>query len=394
MTDRSGTAPGGQPQIGTRGERSTILHIGTMKSGTSFLQDVLHRNRVVLRRAGVRYLGRGTRAVWDVLDLRTDRDGHKGSWDQLVQAAAAAAEPTRLLSMEILSTADEEQVQSIVSSLGPDPVEVIITARDLARTVPSAWQNAIKHGGRPPFDEFVEAVMDPSEARPNGARFWRQHGLVRIVNRWSTAVGADKVHLVTLPPPRSSSDILWQRFCSVLGVDAGDYAIDPVRAGNESLSYSDAELLRHLNRRLGGELGRPGYNRYVRDFLAHEVMRTPVGEAAPDRSDRPVLDPTARRWASRRSQGMVRLLAETGVHVVGDLQDLVSDEPNLDEDAEPAGPAVLYPDTAVRAMAMLLRKLTELDPDTRATAPTPAAQQAKRLAKRRARKVGSKRVEP
>ena len=47
-----------------------MLHIGTMKSGTSYLQDVLDRNREGLEEAGVGYFGRGTRAVWDVLRMR------------------------------------------------------------------------------------------------------------------------------------------------------------------------------------------------------------------------------------------------------------------------------------------------------------------------------------
>jgi hypothetical protein len=385
MTDHSEPVADDTPGGGARTERSTILHIGTMKSGTSYLQDMLERNRGPLRTAGVRYMGRGTRAVWDVLDLRTDRPAHKGAWGELVREMTKATEPTRVLSMEILSTASDEQVRNVVASLGPDPVEVIITARDLARTIPSAWQNAVKHGGRPPFADFVAAVMDPSEERPNGPRFWRQHGLVRIVNRWAAAVGPTRVHLLTLPAAGASPDILWQRFCSVLGVDADDYATDADRAGNASLSFSDAELLRQLNRRLDGELGLPGYNRYVRDFLAHEVMRTTPEPELAD-ADKPVLDAAAQRWARRRGEQMTRAIATSGVHVVGDLRDLVPDESTTGSGSDRGGtPAVTYPETAVRAMAMLLRRLTALDPATSAAQPSPADLQAKRRVQRRRR---------
>ncbi|RBY97782.1 hypothetical protein DQ237_02390 [Blastococcus sp. TF02-8] len=72
-----------------------FLHVGTPKSGTTYLQDLLWSNREVLARDGVAYPGWAPdahfRACLDLLDLRFD-DWHGpatvGTWDRLVAEVA------------------------------------------------------------------------------------------------------------------------------------------------------------------------------------------------------------------------------------------------------------------------------------------------------------------
>ncbi len=75
MTDHSEPVAEDTPGRGARTERSTILHIGTMKSGTTFVQQVLWHHRDRLTGSGVCFPGRPgyaqqIAAVRDVLDLR------------------------------------------------------------------------------------------------------------------------------------------------------------------------------------------------------------------------------------------------------------------------------------------------------------------------------------
>lgn len=348
----------------------TVLHIGTMKSGTSYLQDTLDRNRDALAAAGVRYLGRGTHAVWDALGLRPPSEKSTGAWNRLVQQAKAASSPMRVLSMEMLSTASDDEVVSLVADFGPDPVRVVITARDIARVIPSAWQNGVKHGSRMTFPDFVDAVMGVSDERGPRERFWKQHDVLAIATRWSAVVGRERVHLVTVPRSGSEPDLLWQRFCTVLGVEHSTFDTQVDRGSNFSLSFSDAELVRRLNRRVGAELGRRNYERYVRGFLANEVMR-PDDPAAP--ADTARLSPAAHAWATRHGQRLASDLKALGIRVVGDLDELVPLPVGSESAGASAGtvPRVTYPDTAVRAIAMLLRKLAEIDPQAAAPEQSP-----------------------
>lgn len=345
-------------------EPVTYLHIGTMKSGTSYLQDVLDRNRDQLAVDGVAYLGRGTRAVWDVLELRESKaDDVAGAWDRLARQTRRSSSPVRLLSMEMLSTAQTDDVVRIVESLGQ--VRVLVTARDLARTVPSAWQNVVKHGSTTTYEEFVAALLGTGPARVR-ERFWRQHDLAAIVGRWAGVVGPDAVSVVTVPPSGASSTLLWERFCEVLGVAPARYDATSRQTSNVSLPYSDAELLRQVNARLGGVLSDAAYNRYVRTFLANELMRPRPADPSepPAARDVPALGADGLAWATEQANRAVRAVSDAGVHVVGDLADLVPAPAAGDDGSGPATPpAVIYPETVVRAMVQLLRKIADLDPD-------------------------------
>lgn len=378
----AGDAPGPErtAPVAARSDPVTLLHIGTMKSGTSYLQDTLHRNRDALEAVGVRYLGRGTRAVWDVLGLRPPSEKSEGAWDRLVHQAKNSASPVRLLSMEMLSTALDDEVGGLVAAFEPDPVEVVITARDIARVIPSAWQNSVKHGSKLTFPDFVDAVMRPTHDRGPSERFWKQHDVLAIATRWAAVVGADKVHLVTVPRSGDAPNLLWERFCTVVGVDPSAFDTQVDQSSNFSLSFSDAELVRQLNKRIGAELGRRNYERYIRTFLANEVMR-PADPAGP--TDTPTLDAAAHDWAVRHSERLVAELQTLGVNVVGDISELVPG-PAGDNSAG-STPRITYPDTAVRAIAMLLRKLVQVDPEAAALEESPPRQRGSQRRQRKQR---------
>ena len=49
--------------------------------------------------------------------------------------------------------------RSIVESLAPATVHVVLTARDLARVLPSTWQENIQNGLTWTWPEFLASVM-------------------------------------------------------------------------------------------------------------------------------------------------------------------------------------------------------------------------------------------
>ena len=228
--------------------------------------------------------------------------------------------------MEFLATTTPAGIRRIAASLAPASVEVVVTVRDLGRTIPSMWQESVKNGETGTWAEFVAAVRRGDPRQPGAARrFWRHQAATPIARRWSRGVGADAVTIVTLPPAGSADDLLWQRFCIAVGLDPEPF--DVTRAANESLGAASAEVMRALNERLGEALSTDDYNAVVkrlakRGLAPRREREQPIGSGS--LTARPIVGPGlgADPWLDQRAQAMIAGLGGLGVRVVGDLEDL------------------------------------------------------------------------
>ncbi len=345
---------------------TVFLHIGTMKTGTSFLQHVLQRNAAVLAGEGVLYpltdsgaWAMQVRATRDVLGIGGRPSD--GGWAALLERIQTWTGRAAVVSMEFYSLANDATVRQVAERLAPSPVQVIVTARDLARIMPSAWQSMIKQGHQWSFPDFVAEVTGSGGPEHDAhRRFWLHHDLPGIVGRWADAVGAQNVHLVTVPPSGAPPTVLWERFSSVIGVTPNRYDISQDRRSNFSLSYSDTEFMRQVNEALQPHLDRVAFKRWATRYFANRVLRASAGARTAD--DRPVLSAETQRWAVQRSHEMVDAIEAIGVRVVGDLADLIpvpADAPDSEEAVEPQR---RYPDRAVLIVSALLRRLATVDP--------------------------------
>ena len=224
-----------------------------MKSGTSYLQRLVMENRDAAGRArgaAARRRPGATRSagVAEVLDRKrvVARPG-EGAWQLLVDEMAAW-DGTGLISMEFLGPGRRRQDRAgrvVVPRAGS--VEVVLTARDLGRNVPAMWQEALKNGRTWTFAEYVAGVADgaatvPGPARCSGA----SRASPRMCRRWGEAVGADRVTVVTVPPPGADRG----RCCGSASPRCWASTAAGVRQpgpGNESLGAASAEVLRQLN---------------------------------------------------------------------------------------------------------------------------------------------------
>ncbi len=326
---RAATVPTA-PSFGRVADRMTpqvcYLHIGTMKSGTTFLQQMLSHHRGGLAEDGVLFPGRGSYvqqivAVRDALELPGTVPPARlaGAWEDLLHEFAEWPGATGIISVEYLSVAPVTRIQAIVESLAPATVQVVLTARDLARVMPSTWQENIQNGLTWTWPDFMASVTDlPDADQRAGRRFWRQHDLVRIAEEWAGVVGPERVHLVTLPPSGAPRDLLWQRFCEVVGLDAARYPVEGATLRtNRGLDRATAEMLRRVYDLLGDDVDRGAKLRILKRGLAKAVLAE-TGDQLPI-----VLDADEYVWAQRYSEHLVRALAASGIEVVGDLADLV-----------------------------------------------------------------------
>ncbi|MCM0619349.1 hypothetical protein [Nocardioides bruguierae] len=319
-----------------------VLHVGLMKSGTTYLQGLLERNQERLLGHGVLFPG----PTWDVQaravnDLLGLTHCEPGDWAR-TRDALLAHPGTSLLSMEFLANLGAPGIRGLVAELAPAPVEVVITARDLGRGVPALWQESCKNRRTWTWEEYVEGVRTGEDRPGPGRHFWRRAAYGRIARRWATEVGADRVTVVVVPPPGAGPTALWDRFREASGLPADDW-LPPARA-NESLGPAQALLMRRLNEGagdLGGEQYRQRFKALAKHTLGEQDEAGRIGFTVPP-------------WLHARSREEVGTLEAAGIRVVGDLADLAPlDTPGTDPTEVPVGDVLA---AGVRALDTLLRE--------------------------------------
>lgn len=302
------------------------VHIGPLKTGTTYVQQMLGGNRDVLAEQSAIFPGEDfrqhARAVQHLLGRRRGIDGGKSvetdQWTRLVEEVRASGVRSAVVSMEYLASADPDAVHRMVSSLAPTPVRIVFTARDYSRLVPAAWQTALRSQHAPTWPEFLASVQDPEGVDGVwGRRFWRQQDPAQVLAPYLEHVPAEQVSIVTMPPSADPPDLLWRRFCTATGLRAEAFDLGAVRRFNLSLGAVEAEVLRRLNLEVAGRIPGGVYSDLVKVFVAREVLeRRPqsfrLGLAA-DEYD----------WLDKWVIEQRAYLAGSGFTVVGDLDDLV-----------------------------------------------------------------------
>ena len=305
-----------------------VLHVGTPKTGTTYLQDVLWRNRILLRERDVLVPGDVPDAAFlAALDLTHSGWGGEphprspGRWHALVEETRPYPGSV-VISHEMFSGATAEHAQIVVEAFAPAPVEIVITARDLMRQVPAEWQENIKHGRVKTFEEFWQLLSDPAREHEAARWFYQAQDVPGIVDRWASAVPADRVRVVTVPPSGADPQLLWQRFAEACGLDDSGFDLD-VHDGNQSLDTVTTALLRRVNvQLLDDPLRIDQRDDLLKGVLAHRVLAPMTSRDARIRLPADIaheLHEQAVDWRTR--------LEKSGCTVIGDIDELVPPEP-------------------------------------------------------------------
>ena len=315
------------------------LHIGTMKTGTTFLQGILEQNREQLAASGWLFPGEHwidqDRAVSSILEAHRVRrpdappvEVDTAPWYAMAQEMTAHRGRGSILSMEFLSYAEPAQAQAIIDSLGDAEVHVVLAVRDARSAIPTQWQTSARAGSAVPWRNFVLAVenaLDPEATAETPAQrlFQRTQGVPRMLEVWGSLVGPRHLHVITMPPPGSDPMLLWKRFAKVVGIGLRRPELPP-HTVNPSLGHASAELLRLINIELG-PLDRATYDGVVKSQLGR---RTLGPRAAVERKI--TLNRRGLALAARWNQRVRDAIGESGAHIVGRPSDLPVDPPPPD----------------------------------------------------------------
>jgi hypothetical protein len=323
-----------------------VIHIGLMKSGTTFLQGRLNANREQLAEQDVLFPGpTWRRHVNAVSDFMGAKDRQPGSWASL-RDEVDDYPGTAVISMEYLAMLGPRKISHLAESFATPDLRIVVGVRDLGRSVPAMWQEVVKNRQTWTWPEYIESIRSGGEA---GRRFWRQQHSGRIVGRWADRLGPERTYVVTLPPPKSPGDVLWDRFAEVCGIRPMSWREAP--RANESLGAASTLVVRELNL-LTKDLPLTGYKRRVKAVAkhlmpSHRGAEDPIGFTVPE-------------WLRHEADTIRGQLERSGAHVVGDLDDLTPlDVPGVDpREVEP----IAQRDAAIAALVATLRQVKRVRP--------------------------------
>ena len=346
-----------------------FLHIGAMKTGTTFLQQLMIDNKDQLAADGYLFpgkaWGRQVRAAQDVIYSRYKdpklQVATRGAWQAMASEMLSHDGAASIYSMEFLSFAGSRKAKRIVTTLQPAPVHVILTVRDATATIPAHWQTTVRNGRTTTWPDFMRAIRKrpvPIPAlmkmsNPAFHRFRRTQDVARMLGAWRRHLPAERIHVVTVPPRGSDPRLLWDRFSQVVGLDPDRYP-SPATGANQSLGYASSELLRRVNAELDHVLT-TDYNATLRDYLAGCVLAS-RGAVEPA----PRLDSATYAFALEWNQRTRKAVLASGATVTGDLDDLPvtmteGHRPSLDDAHHPPTDAELLAAAYVAVESM--RKL-------------------------------------
>lgn len=197
-----------------------ILHAGMMKSGTTYIQNILTKNRAVLQQSGWLYPGDeyfnqqlacygicGHDIPWYHKTLDEYIREHKKMGKELVQDVLNARKTgSVLVSAEALSALSNSGIDHFLKIIG-SPNKVIFTVRPLFKTLASAWQQQLRGGGLEDIHTYMARVRRDWKS---SGELWRIYAYGNAIERWATSVDCP-IDVIILPSIVHPSK-LWKLF--------------------------------------------------------------------------------------------------------------------------------------------------------------------------------------
>lgn len=291
-----------------------VYHVGTMKSGTTYLQSVLHKNKSKLKLYNWRYPGQRLNQQHAIYDLvpasvpwNVPKSGIKNGElsKDLAHQIDKSKDSNIILSAEVLSCLDESGINKVVEKFG-QPNKIVFTVRNLSSVIPSAWQQYIKGGGKLSLDRFVNK-MDDDRDKLDG--MWKIYAYGNQIKKWSKVAPVS----VVIVPTSGVKEDLAHLFLSTLELNSKEFNLTIKNSeSNLSLGHELTEILRFLN-------SRHNLSEKDRNFFLKQIVFPKLGKI---KSTKISLEnqqlALTQKWANEESAVTVKYANE----IIGDIEGL------------------------------------------------------------------------
>lgn len=283
-------------------------HIGQPKTGTTYLQQILWANEDALAAQDISLPGGKHRwLLWAALDLAgapglAQRDKRApGRWNRLVGEIRDSTASTAVISHEFFCQATAEQVAGALEQLEGIEVHVVVTARDAAGMLAAGWQEYVKNGAQASLQDMATREVRDSFG-------WWTWDLAGVLDRWTSALPADRVHVLPVQGKDAAADQHWKNFAEVIGY-TGEVTL-PEREVNSSLGVVQIEAMRQVNAHVRG-MTSTDRGDWMRGYMAENRLSL-------QKSERVRLDDDLWEQCRVRSERAVEIIRSRGVHLLGD----------------------------------------------------------------------------
>ena len=300
-----------------------VAHVGFHKTGTTSLQASFAANRDTLKAQGVLYPKLGLkahhRAAWALIG-RTwgwkNRGGHTypiSEWKKLVSSINKNRKTT-LISSEFFCELSEEQIDRFREDIKADQVTIVFTIRPLVKLLRSSYQQYLKYGLTPTYDEWLHSVLDEPGVSKITPTFWKRHDHASVISKWAKVFGAQNV-VVVVANEREPEEI-FHSFNEILQLPANTLKQLKGISSNRSLTFEEVSLLLEVNKNFPKSRDWSDYEVYIREgAIMHLTDNVPISEG-----DEQLLTPA---WAIEKARVIstksVARIKESGVRIIGDI---------------------------------------------------------------------------
>lgn len=276
----TGSIKAATPRPSAIGEQRFVLHVGPMKTATTYIQYLLTESRNELKEKGWDYPGHRSNQQHAFYSLCgqdipwvTERvaDRYRKLATELIFCLKEGG--NKIVSSEALATLTEKGVQRLFEKI-PRPDRIVFTLRPLNSTITSGWQQFLKRGENATLDEFICAIVDKSNIGKQD-EISRTYLYGDAIERWYNVLKCP-IHIAEIKPSEISADSAWQAFRLACGLPDIAPRDVPISFRNTSLTLEEAELLRRFNniflqpKLISPEL----HTRFVEDCLLREPRPT------------------------------------------------------------------------------------------------------------------------
>jgi hypothetical protein len=303
--------------------KRVIAHVGFHKTGTTALQESFAANRKALKELGITYPDFGEKAhhtaAWALIGRWwgwKNRGGRQFSikeWDKVVKSVKRNRKTT-LISSEFFCELDENQILKFKKDLHCDDITIVFTLRPLVKLLSSSYQQYLKYGLTPTYEEWLHSVLDTPGTSKQTPTFWKRHEHGRVISQWANIFGAENVVVVVADEKQPSA--IFEAFNSLLEIPKNTLVQIEGISSNRSLSYEEICLLLEVNKNFPKKRNWSQYQTYIRQSaVAHLTDNVKV-----DNDAERLLTP---QWAVDKVREIgaesIQQIKATGVTIIGSL---------------------------------------------------------------------------